>query len=207
MRETDSTDDRASQGRDRGITWTLDALAMGAIMIAAVLVAIQAAPIQETEAAAESFDEAQLRQDGRDILTAARETGRLRDAVLYWDDSAGTWAQAGGEQTYVTPPAGHPMKRLLRDLVQDDGISYNVEVQYRTVSGDYEDRLIVYQGTPGADAVVVESGSIQLQDDTNLVGPDSGETVSSSSSYFAPDAYPPSQKYNVLRVNIVLWRS
>lgn len=203
------TDDsrRRFAADDRGITWTLDAIAMGAVMMVALMVAIQAAPAQNSEAVAENYNEAQLKQDGQDVLSSAHATGRLKDSTLYWDDSAGTWVDAGSDPSYVTPPVGHPMERLLKDVIQRDGISYNVEIQYRTVSGSYEDRSVVYQGTPGADAVAVASSTIQLQDDTNLVGPDSDETVSSSSSFYAPDAYPTAQKYNVLRVYIVLWRS
>jgi hypothetical protein len=180
---------------------------MGVVMLMAVLIAIQAAPTQGSEALAQNYNEAQLKQDAQDVLSAAGETGRLKDATLYWDDAEGTWVDAGGDQTYVSPPSGHPMERVLKDMVQRDGISYNMVIEYRTVSGSYEDRPVVYQGTPGANGVAVASSTIQLQDDTNLVGPDSSETVSSSSSFYAPDAYPAAQKYNVLRVYIVLWRS
>jgi hypothetical protein len=198
---------RSLRNDDRGISWTLDALAMGAIMIGALVIAMQAAPTQADQSIVQDYSQAQLQQDGNDILTAASATGDLKNTTLYWDDSESTWVDAGGQSTYISPPLGHPMDRELRQIFQQDGISYNVEVQYQTVSGAYEDERIVYQGTPGQHAVVVSSHLISIQDDTSLAGPDAGTTVSESSSFYAPDAFPASSKYNELRVYIVLWRS
>jgi len=84
-------------------------------------------------------------------------------------------------------------------------MAYNIAVIYQTEDGSTKTKRVYYQGTPGAHAVSAQH-TIVLNDDTHLTGPDSSLTVSESSTFYAPDAFPESSKYNLLQVRIIVWK-
>lgn len=190
---------------DRGQAWTFDALLMLALMVGGVIYAMQLLPAHETRAVTDDFVEAQLQQDANDLLAIASETGALRNATLYWDDSEGQWVDARADGVYTRVPPDHPLSNGLTAVFDSNAIAYNIDVVYQTSSGDSQRIRMVYQGTPGAHGVSVAS-TVILYDDDYLINQGDTGTIKQSSNFYAPDIFPESSKYNVIRVQIVAWR-
>lgn len=190
---------------DRAQAWTIDALLMIGLMVGGIVYALQVVPIHDDRAVTEELIEAQLEQDATDLLAVAGATGDLRDAVVYWNDSAGRWVDAGRDGGYVRPPAGHPLGDPLAGF-EARGIGYNIEVVYRTPTGDSASHRMYYQGTPGAHAVVA-SATVVVSDDTILRNQSENTTLEHARTFYAPDAFPDGPEYAVLRVRIIAWRS
>jgi len=67
---------------------------------------------------------------------------------------------------------------------------------------------MVYRGAP-SDNAVTATRTVTLHDDDELVtanGSDTGTTVDESGTFYAPDASPGTNVYNVIRVEVVVWR-
>jgi hypothetical protein len=191
-------------GDDRGQAWTFDAILMLALMVGGVIYAMQLLPAHETRTIADDFQEAQLQQDASDLLAIAAETGALRNATLYWDDSTGQWVDANADGLYTRVPPGHPLHDGLTAVFDRNAIAYNIDVTYQTTSDESSTLRMVYQGTPGARGVSVSS-TVVLHDSDNLINQGSSGTIGDSDGFYAPDIFPESEKYNVIKVRIVAW--
>ena len=198
--------DSSPNSDDRGQALTLDAIIMAAALIFGLVTAAQIMVGNTTTTVADDLTEQQVQQDASDLLEVSNATGDLKSAITYWDDSAGRWVDSGSKGFYTTSPGGHPLEVPLKDVFGENDISYNIDVVYQNPDGTSDTYRMYYQGTPGAHAVSASFTTI-VYDDTNLSGPDSSETLSSSSTYFAPDAFPYSQKYNILEVRIIAWKA
>ena len=193
------------RGDERGSFWTLDAIVFATMLIAGLIIAAQAAPTQQPQRLAADMAETQMQADAADILAVANATGDLEDAAIYWNDDAGRFVDSGSDGYYLKPPDGHPLEVPLKEILERSNIAYNVDVVYQTASGTTETERMFYQGTPGAHAVT-SSYTVVLYDDTSLVGPNSGETISEADNFYAPDAFPGGRKYNIVRVRMILWK-
>jgi hypothetical protein len=193
------------QRDNRGLYYTLDAMLFAGLLIVAVVLAINAAPTQGSQDVAADRAEAQLQTNAQDVLAVANSTGRLKETTLYWDDSAGRWVDSGSSERYFKPPSDHPLETPLSKIFEQENIAYNIAVIYQTEDGSTETKRLYYQGTPGAHAVSAQYTTV-LNDDTHLRGPDSDRTVSESSTFYAPDAFPESSKYNILQVRMIVWK-
>ena len=193
------------RGTDRGQAWTFDALLMLALMVAGIVYATQLLPVHDSRAVVTDFAEAQLEQDASDLLAVSAATTDLLNATVYWNDSAGNWVHADSSGVYTRVPPGHPLEVPFSSVFDRRAIGNNVEVEYRTLVGESSVHRMVYQGTPGAHGVSVAS-TVVIYDDTHLVNQDDNTTVENTTSFYAPDVFPDSRKYNVVRVRIVAWR-
>jgi hypothetical protein len=196
--ETDDTD------TDRAVSFTIDALFMTLFLVGGLLLAFQFAPNPNAETESE-LAEMRFESEITDLVAIESERGNLEDALLYWDDSAGTWANAGGDDYYTTVGSGHPLTEMTSTL-DGRGMNYGITVEYLDDSGATFQEELINQGAPGSEATVA-SQSFVLEDSTPLVGPDSGKTVKQSSSFYAPDAFPESDTYNIITVYVVVWQN
>lgn len=194
-----------SRGSDRGQAWTFDALLMLALMVGGIVYATQLLPVTDSRVVANDFAEAQLEQDSSDLLAVAAATSDLLNATVYWNDSTGRWVDANPSGMYTRVPPGHPLEEPFASVFDRRAVGYNVEVEYQTTDGESAVQRMVYQGTPGAHGVSV-STSVVIYDDTHLMNQGSNEIVADATSFYAPDIFPESRKYNVLQVRIVAWK-
>lgn len=189
---------------DRGIYHTLSAIGFLVAIVAGIVVSIQAVPLDEKRATAADFEEAQVSEKARDVFAVANATGDLQQSVVYWNDSAGQWIESGSSGYYTHPPSGNPLETPLQRLLRNDGIGYIIDVRYQAGNGTTSRERMVYQGTPGTHAVTA-THSVLLYDDTELASDDT--TLSEAESFYAPDVFPDSPKYNVVQVRIIAWKS
>lgn len=184
---------------------TLEAFTAALLLIGGVIFALQVTAVTPLTASTSSQHvENQQLQMARGVLDSAVENGSLNHALLYWNESKGTFLDTGDEGYYATggPPNtfGHVLNRTFRDR----GIAMNVNVYYVTVSGSTRIQEMVHFGTPSDNAVSARR-TITLFDDDNMTGTTSSG-LNESSSYFAPDISPETGLYNVIRVEVLLWR-
>jgi hypothetical protein len=185
----------------RAVFHTLDAIATVAILIAALVAAYQLVGASGG-GQVDSVSNQQQQVRAADALEASESTGALKNATLYWDDSAGAWAN--GDSYYTEFPSGHPLQPAFSAFFSGTGVKYGITIQYLKADEGTENQRLFYQGTPGPAAVVAET-TLRLNDTDELVGPSSGTTLENSSSFYAPDAFPDQSQYNLVTVQIVLW--
>lgn len=200
---------------DRGQTFTLEAFVAAILLMSTVAFGLQAVTItSNTASAADTELRGQHVGLAEGVLDRGVANGNLKATLLYWDESGERFYGADevdGVYTSESPPTA--FGESLDAMFAGSEIRYNVDLYYRDENGDRETRRLVEFGTPSDDAVrVVET--VTLYDDTVPV--DANETprenvtlasVDDADGFYAPDVDADSSLYNVIRVEVVLWRT
>lgn len=192
----------------RGQAFSIEALMASLLLLTAVIFALQVTALTPLSASTSNQHiQNQQLQIASGLLDGAISNGSLREAVLYWNESAGNFHQVDDEEgVYVVggPPGltfGHMLNRTFRER----GIAFNVNVWYVNDNGKLRKQEMVHFGAPSDNAVSARR-TITLFDDERLTDPSHDNRLTDTSSFFAPDVAPDSGLYNVLRVEVVAWR-
>ncbi|QIO24060.1 hypothetical protein [Haloarcula sp. JP-L23] len=192
----------------RAQAYTLEAFVAALLLLGAVVFALQATAVTpQTASTASEAQQRQLERVGSGVLDAAAEDGSLRRTVLYWNNSTGTFhGLEPYESAYSNGTLPTDFGDRLDRSVGDDGVAYNVNVQYRDATGETETKRVVDSGTPSDDAVRV-AALLTLYDDDVLYTASEAPTEQTlvNASFYAPDSAPDSGVYNVVTVEVVLW--
>lgn len=128
----------------------------------------------------------------------------LHHTILYWDTH--------NQEFYDGTPEGYlgeyPDTRFgdaFRDAFTNKNVATNIHIVYETESGDTEREQLVNMGTPSSNARTVTK-TIVLRDSHPLTAPDETGAVSETSQFYAPNAYPDSTLYNIIDVEVTVWR-
>lgn len=185
---------------DRAQLYTMEGIASAMLLIVVVIFVLKAAPLTPNTASASHMQvEKELEMRGQDLLTVLDYTpsgsqySQLKQAVLSW-----TGSEFDG-QAAVRPPGGptNVTARIIREVLGDIGIAYNVEVYYNTLSGA-ESRAMLWNGRPSDNAITV-STKIVLHDEEMSTNP--------ALSLIIPDMDSDSSGfYNIVVVRLTLWR-
>jgi hypothetical protein len=201
---------------ERGQAHTLEGVVASLLLLSSLVYALQVTAVTPLSASTSNQHiENQEQASASGLLATAADKPRpggdaLKAAVLYWDESAGAFHQlsAGPYQNDAGFPADFTLGTMLQDGFSDRGIAYNVYFHFQTDSGKATERL-VYRGAP-SDNAVSASRTVTLYDDDELYEADesldTGTTVGGTSNFYAPDVDSPSAVYNVVRVEVVVWR-
>lgn len=211
---------------DRGQLYTLEGIFAGLIILLGLLFAIQATTT--TPSAAGASNPHAIQDDDvyvQDVLSSMNHS-TLEEAVLYWNQSSegfhctpsgtefytGIWNKSEhceSSEVDVETNSSHPPPNSFGHLLGQrlgDQYSYNVRVAYND-SGSLAYQRMVYQGEPGVGAVR-SSSSVVLLDSDKLVDA-RGETSSTptlENSSLYDDSNTSSGFYNVVHVEVVIWR-
>ena len=180
--------------------YTIEGIASAMLMIVVVIFVLKAAPLTSNTASASHMQvEMELEMRGQDLLTVLDYTppgnqySRLKDAIISWGgvefDGQAAIRPLGGP-TNVTA-------RIIREVLGDIGIAYNVEVYYNTLSGA-ETRAMLWNGRPSDNAVIV-SRKIVLHDEDLAANP----TLKSIITEMDPNN---TEFWNIVEVRMTLWR-
>lgn len=194
-------------GSTRGQAFTLEAFTAGIILLGGILFALQVTAVTPLTASTSSQHiENQQQQQVRGLLDSAVENESLKAAVLNWNDTAGTFAGADSDTGYYTlgGPSGTTFGEMLNRTFGDRGIAFDVTVRYLRQDGQLAQEEMVNSGVPSENAVQAHR-TLTLYDDDELTGP-SAEPLSNTTTFYATDFEPDSQLYNVVRVEVVVWR-
>ncbi|MFB6102828.1 MAG: hypothetical protein ABEJ73_09710 [Haloplanus sp.] len=195
----------------RGQAHTLEAIAAGMILLASVVFALQVTAVTPLSAStASQHIENQQQASASGVLDAARENGALDAAIRYWDEPNGTLhGTSGGAYTTDVEVNRTRFGRLLLDTFESRGIAFNVYVAYTSSAGTITRQRFIYRGEPSDNAATATT-TVMIYDDDPLYGVDgtpTNTTVNESSTYSA--FIPPESEtglYNVVRVEVVVWR-
>jgi len=217
---TGQTDPRAQ-------VFTLEGVFAALVVVAGLVFALQAVVLTPSASGADAtgVDDAQIGS----ILETAGERDALRESLLFWNATvfergdrvfvAGFYNSSENRTYYTGAEFNESQGRLAAMLDRSfrESVSANVVVTYRNESGAPNGTFpIVLNGAPGSNAARA-STTVTLYDSDRLVenattGTRSTRTVATAEresdlAFYAPDAYPESDLYNVLEVEVVVWRN
>jgi hypothetical protein len=195
----------------RAQAFSLEAFVASILLVATLAFALQAVAVSSNTAGAA---DAELRSqhagiaDG--VLAGAAENGTLQATVVYWDESTERFYGVDTEEeVYVSTHPNTTFGETLGELLGDRRVRYNVDLYYREADGQQGKKRLVEYGTPSHEAVRVTE-TVTLYDDTPLVAQNETRRTNATletveGSFYAPDAAA-GPVYNVIRVEVVLWR-
>jgi hypothetical protein len=194
----------------RGQAHTLEAFAAALLLLGGVVFALQVTALTPLTASTSSQHiENQQGAMAEGVLSAGVANDSLKPTLLYWSESEGRFHGGSYRSAYV---GGGPPTRwgqTLNDTFTESGIAFNVNVYYVDGSGNRQKRELVYRGV-ASDNAVTATRTVTLRDDDTLYDRSMDETdvtVAGSETYFASaDIAPNSAVYNVLVVEVVVWR-
>ena len=194
---------------DRGQAFTLEAFLASLLLVTSLVFAIHATAVTPLSSSTSNRHvEDQLTPLAAGILDASVANGSLKPTVLYWNDTRGTFHGTSVGGYYVTGGPPTPFGGLLDRTFYDDGVVFDVNVEYLTQDGKSRTVPLVKQGSP-SDHAARAYRTLTLFDDDVLYradGTPTNVTLSASSTFFAPDV-DPGDVYNVVRVEVVVWRA
>ncbi|WP_158057453.1 DUF7288 family protein [Halorussus halophilus] len=200
--------DERGRGDERGQAHTLEAFTAALIVVSGVLFALQSTAVTPlTASTSNQHIENQHQVAAADLLAGAAERGTLRQSVLFWDQTNGTFVGASESGFYANSGPPNAFGESLNETFGSFSspgrrIAYNVYVYYRKPDNTSRRQTMVYMGSP-SDNAATASRTVTIYDDTPLNGT---ETNVSSGRFYAPDAAPNATLYNTMEVRIVVWQ-
>lgn len=198
----------------RGQAHTLEAVVAGILLLSALVFALQVTAVTPLSAStASQHIENQHQSTAEGVLAVADDRGALERAILYWgnsdDDAEQEFHNADNGRIYVNSHPTNEFGELLHDAFGGRGITYNVYVSYELRRGDRVRQRMVYRGEPSDNAITASREVILFDDDVlynSNEQPTTNKLGDSGTGFFAPDAASNSGVYNVVRVEVVVWR-
>ena len=147
---------------------TLEAIVAALLLLTSVVFALQMTAVTPLSASTSSQHiENQQQASAEGVLASAVESGALRRAVLYWNETGERFHNTSSETFYTVNAPPNEFGGMLERQFGDRGIAYNVRVYYRTASGNVGEQLMVNQGEP-SDNAVMSARTVVLTDDARL---------------------------------------
>lgn len=201
---------RRSGRNGRGQAFTLESLAASLLLFAGVVFALQATVVTPQSAStAGEHVENQNTGLAAGTLDSAAANGTLRPTLLSWNGSGERFYGSPANDSFVDGGPPTAFGRTLDRTLGNRSVVFNVNLRYVAANGSVRSKPLVHLGTPSDDAVRA-ARSVTLFDDDVLVdaaGRPTNTTLASSTTFYAPDAAPSSPVYNVVRVEVVAWRT
>ena len=188
-------------GGDEAQLHTLEGLAASVIVVLGLVFASQAVAVTSTSSTTSSVDvEAQYDQLAQDLLTQAKSSGTLRDAVINWNEDENRFR--GTESLYYYQGESPPGRfgSTLDRVVMANNLAYNVELVYQS-KGSTLSVPLVDNGEPSTNSVTA-SEVIVLNENDRL--PD-GTALTDSTSYPMTNMDNEAM-YNIVNVRLTVWR-
>jgi hypothetical protein len=191
---------------DRAQIHTLEAVVGSLLLVASIAFAMQMTAVTPLSASTSSQHiENQLQSSAEGVLSGAAAAGEIQPATLAWDPKNDSFLATSGDTFYTSQAPPNAFGDRLERAFSDRGIAYNVYVDYSNGGGIISKRM-VYRGEP-SDNAVRAAKTVVLTDDDRLRDESMNPTNSlNGSNLYAPDIAGPSGTYNVLKVEVVVWR-
>ena len=202
---------RAQEFDERGQAHTLEAVVGAILILSSIGIALQITIVTPLSASTSSQHiETQQRATAQGVLAGAAEQGALQEAVVFWNDNEGNFHDATAMGHYTDEPPDNAFGEMLNRSFDQEGIAYNVNVVAQTPSGGLTEQEMVFQGIP-SDNAVTATRTIYLHKNDTLIDQDGSETdttVSEADTFYIGDAQGEAENhlYNVVRVEVVVWR-
>jgi len=192
----------------RGQVHTLEGVVAALLLVSSIVFALQMTSVTPLSASTSSQHiENQQQATAEGVLANAADSGALEEAVLFWNESADSFHDTRGERYYTGKVPPNELGDLLDRAFGSRGIAYNVWAVHQAGDGNSTQRQeIVFVGEP-SDNAVKTTRTVVLTDDDRLYDETGAETDTrvANASFYAPDVASGSV-YNVIRVEVVVWR-
>jgi len=198
----------------RGQAHTLEAFSAGLVLLGAIVFALQATAVTPlTASTASQHIENQQSEVAQGLLDAAAANGTLKQSVLFVNNSTGCYHGSVSCPTHAYVDGGPPLPfgTSLNETFREEGVAFNVNVIYVDNSSTGErvlaKRQVVNFGRPSDNAVTARR-TVTLYDDDELhdaSGVPNGTTLENS-TYYVPNLDDGGRVYNVVQVEVVVWR-
>jgi hypothetical protein len=200
---------------DDGQAHTLEAVSASILVLSGLVFAMQITAVTPLSASTSSQHiENQQAATAEGVLSAALSEGAVTRAITNWDENNEEFFDADDSPYFTNDGSveGFRFGEMLVDAFDRRGVTFNVLLSYRT-AGSRERIRLVYRGEP-SDNAVRESRTVTIFDDTPIhedVDGDgrleeTGTAVSDANTFWTADASPSTGVYNVVRVEVVVWR-
>lgn len=199
----------------RGQAHTLEAVAAALLLISAVVFALQVTAVTPLSGSTSNQHiENQQGNAASDVLESAARNGTLRPTLLHWNHSAEPEGRFHGasREGYRSGMPPTTFGDTLEALFLERGIAVNVELYYTRSDNRRGSIPLVYLGEPSDHASTASWFVTLLEDDElrDASGTPSGTTVAEAdaagSFYADPDTTRDSPVFNVVEVEVTLWR-
>jgi hypothetical protein len=180
---------------------TLEGLAASILVVLGLVFASQAVAVTSTSSTTSSEDiEAQYDQLAQDLLTQAKSSGALQDAVLNWNENERRFV--GTEDLYYYQGESPPGRfgRTLDRVVMGNNLAYNVELVYQS-EGSTLSVPLVDNGEPSANSVTANEVIVLNENDRLAEG-----TLLTDSTSYPMDNMDNEAMYNIVNVRLTVWR-
>lgn len=193
----------------RGQAFSLEAITAGILLIGGLVFALQATAVTPLSASTSSQHiENQQQATAEGVLAAGVEQGTLRTAVLNWNDTGGNFygVPSPNRSYFVNEVPDNEFGERLDRTFSRRGIVFNVYVVYEEDGNEVRQPLI-FRGEP-SDNAVSASTTLTLYDDDVLYDEDQNptDTTIDRSNFYIADKYSSTGVYQVVEVEVVVWR-
>lgn len=190
----------------RGQAYTLEAVIAALLILSSLTFALQVTAVTPlTASTSNQHIENQQRSAAEGALAAADEADVLKEAVLYWDDGKREYYEADRLTFYTRSQPPIEFGRIFNRSFAAKGLAVNVQVYPENEESPLP---MIYRGEP-SDNAVTASRTVTIYDDDNLTAP-GYETVpvneTDSFHRYVPPTDDDSSVYNVVRVEVTVWR-
>ncbi|MFD1689187.1 DUF7288 family protein [Halolamina salifodinae] len=191
---------------DRGQAHALEAITAGMLLLASVLFALQVTAVTPlTGSTSSQHIENQQARLAEGVLAAEAENGTVVPTVLYWNESESQFHGAADDGYHSGgPPTA--FGTVLNQTLRDRNIAFDVNVFYVRENGQRERHSMVDLGSPSDHASTATRSFTLYDDDRIRYENGSAGPPLENASYFAPDVGPDSRLYNVVELEVVVWR-
>lgn len=200
----------------RGQVFTVEGFVAAFLLLASVAFAIQMTAVSPLSSSTSSQEvENQQAAMARGVLDSAIADGALGPALLHWNATSGSFHDTvPGTLYYTQCSTPTAFGGVLERTFEDASVACNVNLGFVRPDGSLGTRRLVYSGVP-TDGAVHAVTSVTLYDDDRLYDDAGNETATTlaaveadgNATFYAPDADPAGPVYNVIRVEVVVWRT
>ncbi|MFQ3319238.1 MAG: hypothetical protein ACI8UR_002123 [Natronomonas sp.] len=191
-------------GNEHGQAYTLEAFIASLLLISSLTFALQVTAVTPLSAStANQHIENQQRSSAAGALVSADQQNVLKPAVLYWNDTEGQFHNPERGEYYTNTYPDNGFGDILNRSFAGRGLAVNVLVH---TEGNSRPQRMVYNGQP-SDNAASASRTVTIYDGDWLR--DENNTRSkrvSNASFYADDEHGNSLVYNVVRVEVTVWR-
>ena len=189
----------------RGQAYTLEAVIASLLLVSSLVFALQVTAVTPLSASTSNQHiENQQRASASGVLTAAQEADALKNATLYWNDSAEEYYDAKPLTYYTNNYPPNEFGNITERAFDGRGLAVNVLVYYNESK---EPSRMVYRGEP-SDNAVSASRTVTIYNGSELAAPGTSTTVENATSFNEVVPYDGTggTVYNVVRVEVTVWR-
>lgn len=196
---------RTRHRTERGQAYTLEAFIAALLLVSSLTFALQVTAVTPLSAStANQHIENQQRASAAGLLAASHDNGGLKEALLYWNESAETFHNSDIRGFYTNSYPDITFGNMSDRAFGGRGLAVNVLVH---VENRTRPQRMVYHGEP-SDNAASASRIVTLYDDDQLrtEDRDPDTELANTDGFYASDYHEDSSVFNVVRVEVVVWR-